>query len=157
LPIAWASRRRQRANDANGRWTASGYAIASDECPNVTIGIGGARFLVEDDHHPTLQGNEAMLVTAPETDADVGKTTFAAGAPAPVFICTEDGLGTLEATHFPLSRTFDEVMEALAVLYEQDHTFATVVVDSVDWLEPLVWQKACQENGWKDLEQPGFP
>jgi AAA domain len=31
----------------------------------------------------------------------VGKTTFAAGAPDPVFILTEDGLGTLE-------RTFDE-------------------------------------------------
>ena len=59
--------------------------------------------------------------------AGVGKTTFAAGAPAPVFICTEDGLGTLEATHFPISRTFDEVMEALAALYKQDHTFATVV------------------------------
>jgi hypothetical protein len=27
-------------------------------------------FLVEDDHHHTLRGNEAMLVTAPETDAD---------------------------------------------------------------------------------------
>ena len=37
--------------------------------------------------------------------AGVGKTTFAAGAPAPVFICTEDGLGTLEATHFPPART----------------------------------------------------
>ena len=33
--------------------------------------------------------------------AGVGKTTFAAGAPAPVFICTEDGLGTLDATQFP--------------------------------------------------------
>jgi hypothetical protein len=88
--------------------------------------------------------------------AGVGKTTFAAGAPAPVFICTEDGLGTLQATHFPLARTFDAVMEALAALYEEDHAFATVVIDSVDWLEPLIWQKACDENGWKDLEQPGY-
>ena len=30
------------------------------------------------------------------------------------------------------------------------------MIDSVDWLEPLIWQKACQENGWKDLEQPGY-
>ncbi|MDG4574447.1 MAG: ATP-binding protein [Defluviicoccus sp.] len=88
--------------------------------------------------------------------AGVGKTTFAAGAPAPVFVCTEDGLGTLAATHFPLARTFDAVMEALAALYTESHAFETVVVDSVDWLEPLIWQKACQENGWKDLEQPGF-
>ena len=88
--------------------------------------------------------------------AGIGKSTFAAGARKPVFVCTEDGLGLLDVPRFPLARTFDEVMEALAALYEQDHTFATVVIDSVDWLEPLVWQKACQENGWKDLEQPGF-
>ena len=88
--------------------------------------------------------------------AGVGKTTFAAGAPAPVFICTEDGLGTLQTPHFPLARTFDAVMEAIAALSEQDHDFATVVIDSVDWLEPLIWQKACEENGWNNLEQPGF-
>ena len=88
--------------------------------------------------------------------AGIGKTTFAAAAPKSVFVCTEDGLGTLEATHFPLAKTFDEVMEALAALYSESHAFETVVIDSVDWLEPLVWQKACQENGWKDLEQPGY-
>jgi AAA domain len=47
----------------------------------------------------------------------VGKTTYAAGAPDPVFILTEDGLGTLDVPHFPLARTFDEVMQALASLY----------------------------------------
>lgn len=88
--------------------------------------------------------------------AGVGKTTFAAGAPAPVFICTEDGLGTLQTPHFPLARTFDDVMEALTALSDQDHDFATVVVDSVDWLEPLIWQKTCDESGWDNLEQPGF-
>ena len=88
--------------------------------------------------------------------AGVGKTTFAAGAPKPVLVQTEDGLGTLEVPRFPLARSFDEVMEALAALYTDSHDFATVVIDSVDWLEPLVWQKACQENGWKDLEEPGY-
>jgi hypothetical protein len=34
--------------------------------------------------------------------AGVGKTTFAAAAPNPVFILTEDGLGTLGVPHFPL-------------------------------------------------------
>lgn len=46
----------------------------------------------------------------------VGKSTFAAQAERPVFICTEDGLGTLDVPHFPLARSFDEVMEALAAL-----------------------------------------
>jgi hypothetical protein len=88
--------------------------------------------------------------------AGVGKTTNASQAPAPVFIQTEDGLGTLPVPHFPLARTFDEVIEALAALYIEEHDFRTVVIDSVDWLEPLVWARACRDNGWASIEDPGY-
>lgn len=88
--------------------------------------------------------------------AGVGKTTFAAAAPAPVFILTEDGLGTLNADHFPLARTFEEVMESLVALHVEEHAFQTVVIDSVDWLEPLVWAQACKDNGWKSIEDAGY-
>jgi hypothetical protein len=88
--------------------------------------------------------------------AGIGKTTFAAAAPNPSFIITEDGLGTLGVPHFPLARSFDEVMEALAALYSESHDFQTVVVDSVDWLEPLIWAKACKDNGWASIEDAGY-
>lgn len=86
----------------------------------------------------------------------VGKTTFAAGAPDPVFIWTEEGQGVLDVTGFPLARTFSEVMEALAALYTEDHEFKTLVVDSLDWLEPLIWQQTCLDNGWRSIEDPGY-
>jgi hypothetical protein len=86
----------------------------------------------------------------------VGKTTFAAQANAPVFVQTEDGLGTLSVPHFPLARTFEEVIEALVALYTEEHDLKTVVVDSVDWLEPLIWAKACRENGWASIEDAGY-
>lgn len=88
--------------------------------------------------------------------AGVGKTTFAAQANSPVFIPIEDGLGTLEATQFPLARSFEEVMTALAALYSERHNFRTVVIDSVDWLEALVWAKTCRDNGWKSIEDAGY-
>ena len=88
--------------------------------------------------------------------AGVGKTTFAAEANKPVFVQTEDGLGTIPAANFPLARTFEEVLESLASLYTEDHDFKTVVIDSVDWLEPLVWGKACRDNGWASIEEPGY-
>jgi len=88
--------------------------------------------------------------------AGVGKTTFAAQASAPVFVQTEDGLGTLSVPHFPLARTFEEVIEALVALYTEEHDLQTVVVDSVDWLEPLIWAKACRENGWASIEDAGY-
>ena len=88
--------------------------------------------------------------------AGVGKTTFASQSNKPVFVQTEDGLGTLASPHFPLARTFEEVIEALACLYTEEHDFKTVVIDSVDWLEPLVWAKACRDNGWASIEDAGY-
>src|SRR5262245_39402185 len=88
--------------------------------------------------------------------AGIGKTTFAAQSERAVFVPTEDGLGALKVPHFPLAKSFDAVMEALAALYTEPHDYKTVVVDSVDWLEPLVWERACKDNGWGSIEEPGY-
>ena len=72
--------------------------------------------------------------------------------PAPVVIQTEDGLGNLDATAFPLAATFDDVMSALQSLYTEEHPFKTLVVDSLDWLEPLVWQKVCTTHNVASIE-----
>lgn len=86
----------------------------------------------------------------------VGKTTLAAQAPNPVFIRTEDGMGAIDAPAFPLAKSLDEVMEAFNALYTEDHGFQTLVLDSVDWLEPLVWQATAKKNNWADIETPGY-
>jgi len=80
----------------------------------------------------------------------LGKTTFGAGAPNPIFILTEDGLGQIEADHFPLATTFSQVQEALASL-TGDHDFQTVVIDSLDWLDNLVWEEINTKYDAKDL------
>lgn len=85
-----------------------------------------------------------------------GKTSFAAGAPNPVFLQTEDGFGEIVADTFGLLKTYDEVVEAAAVLCNEEHDFQTVILDSMDWLEPMVQAEACEQNGWKNIEQPGF-
>ena len=59
----------------------------------------------------------------------IGKTTFAAGAPNPIFILTEDGLGSLKVDHFPLARSSSDVMEAIGTLYSEKHDFKTQRTD----------------------------
>jgi hypothetical protein len=86
-------------------------------------------------------------------DAGLGKTTFGVSAPSPVVIQTEDGLGQLDATAFPLSQSFDEVMEAITSLYTEQHEFKTLVLDSLDWLEPLIWQRVCFDNKIDTVEK----
>lgn len=86
----------------------------------------------------------------------VGKSTFAAGAYKPIFLPLEDGLSGIEVDSFPLLRSYDEVDQALRSLYTEEHDFGTVVVDSTDWLEPLIWQHVCKSNNWTTIEQPGY-
>lgn len=81
----------------------------------------------------------------------LGKTTFGASAPDPVFIQTEDGLGKIGVDHFPLAETYQDVLDALAALYSEDHAFRTVVLDSADWLENLIWSDINARYEAKDL------
>lgn len=80
----------------------------------------------------------------------LGKTTFGASAPNPVFILTEDGLGKLEADHFPLATKYTDVVEALDSL-KGEHEFGTVVIDSLDWLDNLIWEDVNTKYDAKDL------
>lgn len=73
----------------------------------------------------------------------IGKSTFAASADAPVFIGVEDGTSSLNVTRFPEPQTWLDGIEAIDELTQNDHQFRTVVIDSLDWLEPLCWQHVC--------------
>ncbi len=89
--------------------------------------------------------------------AGIGKTTFATSAPNPIVIRTEDGLSGIDVPTFPeLIKTYDDIMEAIGVLYNEDHDFKTVVIDSLDWLEPIVAMHVCKVNLWPNLEHPGY-
>jgi hypothetical protein len=91
----------------------------------------------------------------------IGKTTFAACMPNPVILPTEDGLSSLaslpfDVPAFPVAKTFEEVQQALTSLYAEPHDFQTLCLDSLDWLEPIVWAETCRRNNWKDIEAPGY-
>ena len=81
----------------------------------------------------------------------IGKSTFGAGAPNPIYILTEDGLGSLNVDHFPLATSFQDVMDAISTLYKDNHAFETVVIDSLDWLEAIIQREIEQKYDAKDL------
>jgi hypothetical protein len=87
----------------------------------------------------------------------LGKTTLAAEFPAPVFIQIEDGTpADLELDSFGVLSSFDDVTSAVGALHNEQHDFQTVVVDSLDRFEPLVWQAVCEANKWESIESPGY-
>lgn len=83
----------------------------------------------------------------------VGKSTFGASAPSPIFIQTEDGLGELDCNKFPLAHSLAEVLAQLTALRDEQHDFQTVVIDSADWLERLIFDEVCREYGVRNIEK----
>jgi hypothetical protein len=86
-----------------------------------------------------------------------GKTTLASEFPNPVFILVEDGLPAgLELPGWDEIEQFETVMNAMHSVLSDEHDFLNLVVDSIDKLEPLLWDFLCRENNWASIETPGF-
>jgi hypothetical protein len=86
----------------------------------------------------------------------IGKSTFAANAPSPVFIPTEEGLDAVDATAFPLCKSFEDIMDSIGSLASEDHDFGTVVIDSADWAEQLVHKKVAADNNVATIDAIGY-
>ncbi|MGE4442739.1 MAG: ATP-binding protein [Desulfomicrobium sp.] len=70
----------------------------------------------------------------------LGKTTFGCTFEKPILLRIEDGAAALDVPTFPkLIESYGELMEAMTALHNQEHDFKTLVLDSLDWLEPIVW------------------
>lgn len=100
-----------------------------------------------------------ILIYGPQK---IGKSSFGALADRPIFIQTEDGLDAINVDCFPLTTLTDNggqgfkgVMNNLESLLKEPHDFGTVVIDSLDWFEPMVWEQACRETGKGHIEEIG--
>jgi len=82
----------------------------------------------------------------------IGKSTLASKFPEPIFISTEEGLDSLDVVSFPKANHVNDVVESIKTLIKEDHSFKTVVIDSVDWLvEPLIVRNVESSHDAKDL------
>lgn len=94
-----------------------------------------------------------ILIFGPD---GVGKSTFAADAPGPIFLGKEDGTNFLDVARLPEPKTFSDVMTAIKELTTEKHDYQTLAIDSLDWIEPLVWNHVCTANHWANIEEPGY-
>jgi hypothetical protein len=90
----------------------------------------------------------------------VGKSSWAAKAPKPIYVNVEDGLCDLDVDKTPVLRSSNEVYEALMWLGSpEDHGYKTVVVDTLDWFERLIHKaevEAINDRKIKTLADVGF-
>jgi hypothetical protein len=88
--------------------------------------------------------------------AAIGKSTWAAQWPAPIFLNLEDGLDDIDCASTPWLTSFHEVVEAVGWLLSNENPFQTVVIDSADWLESLIFKQVAQDAGKETVEQIGY-
>lgn len=99
----------------------------------------------------------------------IGKTEFACGNrfvdgkrveqglndPVVLPMKGEEGVDALSVPSFPTLGSFEEVLDAIGVLYRDDHSFRTVVIDSASALEPLIWDYVCRRENVGSIEKVG--
>ena len=82
----------------------------------------------------------------------IGKSSFGAAAPSPIFLETEDGTGNLDVNRFPRPQNWGDVMSAIRELTLAEHPYKTLVIDTIDWLEPLCFEEVCRKARKPDIE-----
>ena len=101
---------------------------------------------------PTLKPPRIVIHGKP----GVGKTSFAADADDVLFMPLEEGLATLKVAHLARPDTYAGVMAALWELRTDQHEHRALAIDTIDKMEPLVWQAVCDEGGKANIEDFGY-
>jgi len=83
----------------------------------------------------------------------VGKTQFAATAPRPIFLERENGSNKYNIDRLPAIASWQEAMNCIDALIIEKHDYKTFVIDSLDWLEPLLFKKICDESNTSSIER----
>lgn len=86
----------------------------------------------------------------------IGKSTFAATMPRPVFIQAEDGLAGIDAPAFPLAEQLSDIIEQLGVIYQNSDQFSTVVIDTIDAVERLIFKQVARDHDQSNIEDIGY-
>src|SRR6266702_4542622 len=93
----------------------------------------------------------------------VGKTYFGAASPSPIFVDVEQGSLNYEATRFIFAgeRTrpndFEEFMEAVRTVEREGFpTYRTLVIDTLDAVEALIWEFICRRDSKQNIAAYGY-
>lgn len=80
----------------------------------------------------------------------IGKSTFAANFPSPIFLCTEDGAKEIGVERLSVTKSAD-LKEYLQDLSQDEHTYKTVVIDSLDHYETILHREIAAANKVKSI------
>ena len=99
---------------------------------------------------PTVKPPKIMLIGV----EGVGKSTAGAQMPDPVFMCSESGLVGPQFDGIPnyTPTKWQDALDFCDALAAGGHAYETLVIDTLDWLEPMLYAEVVRKAGKQDIK-----
>lgn len=94
-----------------------------------------------------------VVVYGPE---GIGKSTFAARFPDPVFIDTEGSTKDMDVSRFEKASSWTMLLEQIRYTKVHPEICRTLVIDTIDWAEQMCVQHICDKAGKNSIEDFGY-
>ena len=98
-------------------------------------------------------GAQKVVLYGPE---GIGKSSFAAQFPDPLFIDTEGSTRQMDVRRLPRPTSWAMLMQMIAEVAQNPDVCKTLVIDTVDWAERLCSEHVCQSAQKKSIEDFGY-
>lgn len=94
-----------------------------------------------------------VVIYGPE---GIGKSTFAARFPDPVFIDTEGSTNDMDVARLPRPTSWTMLMEEIDYIKKTPDVCKTLVIDTIDWAEQLCVEHICAKHNKSGIEDFGY-
>lgn len=85
----------------------------------------------------------------------IGKSTFAAQFPNPLFIDTEDSTLHMNVKRFDKPTSWQMLLQQIEYV-KQNKPCQTLVIDTIDWAEEICKRHLMAANGWSAIDSEGY-
>ena len=86
-----------------------------------------------------------------------GKSTLASKFPKPLAMLLERGLPAgVKLNAIDGLGAYGAVLDAIRALYQDAQGYQSLIIDTLDSLEPMLLEHVCVEHSWKNIEAPPY-
>ncbi|WP_313962979.1 ATP-binding protein [uncultured Streptococcus sp.] len=96
---------------------------------------------------------QKVVIYGPE---GIGKSTFAAEFPNPVFIDTEGSTDNMDVARLDKPTSWTMLNNEVAFIKANSTECGTLVIDTIDWAESMAVADVCAQHGKKGIEDFGW-
>ncbi|MFS5674376.1 ATP-binding protein [Streptococcus agalactiae] len=96
---------------------------------------------------------QRVIIYGPE---GIGKSSFAAQFPEPLFIDTEGSTDNMDVARMDKPTSYTMLKNQIAFVKANPTCCKTLIIDTIDWAESLIVDDVCAQHGKKGIEDFGW-